>query len=396
MPLSDYYTKQAAKEELNRPFAWILCKLQESKEMKGQELAELINLSVESVSKLRKGKTRPRASTFQRLLEVLCENESERKLFRRAYDKPLSINLKFEDPPTDKVAKAERKKAFMEMATRTQPLRYKTEIREVLEELAIPFEVDYMIGDTAADFMFTLNFEDYDSELGHSFPNPRQFALLCDLNPNAQLTAAMSNFVQASLFVDEVMLVVPHVDGTPHLYTPLKDRRMAQKKWRESFDTLKNQKLSSAEHARKQKALVKKRPSFNRTLTPESLKLYLGELKASSVPPATIISREVLELPERVRASLTARKITHSKKIDGPQCVVRPNKTLIGLIYSADLDTSLKSESKAAVELRNRLKLYNVVIVIPETEGISFLKLQSGIRVVPISELSAETLGLKE
>jgi hypothetical protein len=165
--------------------------------------------------------------------------------------------------------------------------------------------------------------------------------------------------------------------------------------WRDAFEAVDSQDLDEALLKRKQNTLLKKRPRFNDILTPKTLQPYLEELKSFSVPPPRTITREEEELPERVQLALTREKISIETKKDGTKCVRRADRKLVGISYAADLNTALQEQIHTALELREKSELQNVVIVIPETGGIGLMEMQSGIRIVPIDALSADTLGLR-
>jgi hypothetical protein len=121
------------------------------------------------------------------------------------------------------------------MATRTQPLRHKKEIQELLDKLSIDYEQDYIIGDSAADFLVTLHFEYFDDELGFEVSIPREFAILCDLNPDAEFDPSMASFIRSSMLAEEVITVVPHIEGTQHTFTPFHERKAEEKRLARRF-----------------------------------------------------------------------------------------------------------------------------------------------------------------
>ena len=339
-------------QELNRPFAAELGFLMDSRKLKGKALAKLVNASEVMVSKWRKAKASPREKKFKELVEALCDTAEERARIERAYYYPHDLNH-WQEEPKSKAQQIAHMKAKIEMAARAKPAKHKRQVREVINKIAIPYKQDYLVGDIVVDFMLTLHNEEFDRELEFEVLVERQFALLCEPDPDAEYDSSMAQFIKTSLCVEHVSLVVPRVGESPHQDKPLEN---------------------------------------NDVLNTQDLEAYLAELKAASVPAPVTISREEQTFPEQVKSELTKKKIRLDKK-NGADCVVKRNQERIALHYDPELRDGLQEAAEAALRLKDKLKTSEVVVIIANSHGIGSLTMQNGVKIIALSQLTGSELG---
>ena len=369
MPFNLRISGPKKSPELNRPFATELGFLMESRKLKGIDLAKLVNASKVTVSKWRQSKTTPRESKFKQLVEVLCVTNEEKERFKRAYYYPYSCDYALEQVPRAKAQQIEHMKAKIEMANRAKPAKHKRKVRDEIEEAGIPYKQDYLVGDIVIDFLLVVHSEEYDIELEIFVPVERQIALLCETDTNSEYDRSMAYYLTINLWVDGVFLILPKTKECRHEYVSLEQRKKEAIEIKEAIKKIQEEKIPQDEKQKKSNAhMISKTKTYNQILEPEGLKLYLAELKASSVPPPVTISREEQAFPEQVKLRLTSLKIRLDKK-DGVDCVVKRKEGRIPLQYNYDLRGGLHEAAEDALRLKNQLKTSEVVVIIPDSHG---------------------------
>jgi hypothetical protein len=111
----------------------------------------------------------------------------------------------------------------MEMTRRARQRGFQHSLRAALDREAIPYEADYLVGDILIDFLIRFTFEEDIEAMEVGDPEgvfliERQIALICEKDPEAkpENMQAMVGYIQASLLVDEAIVVVPHTETTPY------------------------------------------------------------------------------------------------------------------------------------------------------------------------------------
>ena len=214
------------------PFVAVLRTLVDARGVMAMDLAKKIEISAVALSNIMTGQSWPRKKTFEKLINELCMNAAEAQLLRNTYTSsivhkgvkiPTGSGFDLEAIPTDKRAKVAHVKAKMEMARRARQRGFQHSLRAALDCEAIPYEADYLVGDILIDFLIRFTFEEEVEarEVGDPegvFLIERQIALICERDPDAKPEAmrAMVSFIQASLPVDEAIVVVPHTETTPY------------------------------------------------------------------------------------------------------------------------------------------------------------------------------------
>jgi transcriptional regulator with XRE-family HTH domain len=231
--VSLFVNKETDKDHpyADHPLPAVLLHLMNSRGIMAKDLAknENVGMSAVALSNIMTGKSWPRKKTFEKLHAELCRNEAEAQLLRNTYRtsiryKDLKIHtgtgFDLEELPQGKQAKIAHVKAKADMARRARQKSFQQALREALDRESIPYEADYLVGDILIDFRIRFWFNEtieaqVEGEPDRVFPIEREIALVCESAPDAdaERMRAMSRFIQASLLVDEAIVVVPHTEN---------------------------------------------------------------------------------------------------------------------------------------------------------------------------------------
>ena len=199
--------------------------LMDARQINGKQLAKAVGISPTSISKILKGKTTPRPTTFKRIKKVLCQNKDEGEYIENARS-PFGLSLEPE-PATSKESKAYIQ-ARLELAKRARHHQFQQSIGKQLEQVGVAAKQNYVLGNIHVDYMIEFTFMvEHDGSEAHgyierSIPVPYQIALIChaDLKAGLDKSNTIAQLLRESSLFDEVILIVPYEEDTPYRYAP--------------------------------------------------------------------------------------------------------------------------------------------------------------------------------
>lgn len=186
------------------PLGDIILILLKQRGLKAYELGEKVGISPTSVSKIIKGVTRPRQSTFTRICQTLCVNREEEKRLVAAYSG--AELLEEEDPApyagkslfsTDSEKEVLRLRAEQFLERKTQAIAFKRSVARELDKLGVRYIADHYEGIYSTDFLVE--------------KSGKRVALECkaNLERDIEKAVAISKVIGEKLSC-EVLLVVPY------------------------------------------------------------------------------------------------------------------------------------------------------------------------------------------
>ena len=215
--------KRKQPKKLNQPVAILLRAHMKRRKFKAKEVAKAkFGITPEAFSNILKARTRPKAATFQKIVDGLCTTNAEKEQLQRAYDNPGSDEFSFEllESETKHNAYALSK---IEMANqaRARAVSYQQKVADMLDDLNVTYKKDYVSGDVLVDFLITINSLEYVDTTSEGIPPgefiiERQIAIVCELDSYADRATLQkfSQYIWTSLCTDEALVIVPHKEDS--------------------------------------------------------------------------------------------------------------------------------------------------------------------------------------
>lgn len=165
--------------------------------MTAKELAERINLSETSLSKIVNGITKPRQANFTRIIEELCESPEEVQQLLSAYDQ-IEGSLDEENPQFDseRFLQIEEERVRRYLQAKSQSIVFRESVAEVLNNSGVDFQGPHQNNDIICDFFI---------------PGPPRIAIECKSNPSRDWdrTITSARLFREELPCDRVIVAVP-------------------------------------------------------------------------------------------------------------------------------------------------------------------------------------------
>ena len=166
-----------------------------------KELAERVNLSETSVSKIVNGVTKPRQANFTRIIQELCETPDEEQQLVAAYAQ-IEDGLEDEDKQVDPAVyeRLEEDRVRRYLQAKSQSIAFREQVAAVLEQSGVPFQGPHQNADIICDFFI---------------PGPPRIAIECKANPTRDWdrTITSARLLRQELPCDQVIVVVPSLDA---------------------------------------------------------------------------------------------------------------------------------------------------------------------------------------
>lgn len=168
-----------------------------------KELAERVNLSETSVSKIVNGVTKPRQANFTRIIQELCETPDEEQQLVSAYAQ-IEDGLEDEDNQVDPAVyeRLEEDRVRRYLQAKSQSIAFREQVAAVLEQSGVPFQGPHQNQDIICDFFI---------------PGSPSIAIECKSNPTRDWdrTITSARLFRQELPCDQVFVVVPAVEAIP-------------------------------------------------------------------------------------------------------------------------------------------------------------------------------------
>lgn len=163
----------------------------------GKELAQRVNLSETSLSKIVQGVTKPRQANFTRIIEELCQSQEEEQLLITAYslvEDGIEDETAQLDPETYQKVEEERVRRYLQAKARS--IAFREQVATVLTDDLIPFESPYSNSDIICDFFIN---------------RPARIAIECKANVKRDWdrTKTSARLLRNELPCSLVLVVVP-------------------------------------------------------------------------------------------------------------------------------------------------------------------------------------------
>lgn len=176
--------------------------LMERREITGQTLAERIDVSPTSISRILNGVSRPRQGTLSKLISALCTSPEEQQLILSGYSGlPDAVD---EEPSItaseNGISATELDRVARYLELKTLSIDFRESVARTLSEAGIAFESYARSGSVVTDFLVT----------GSS-----RVAIECKFNVNRdwEREACTAHLLLQHLPCDEVLIVVPYLNN---------------------------------------------------------------------------------------------------------------------------------------------------------------------------------------
>lgn len=171
--------------------------------MTAKELAERINLSETSLSKIVNGITKPRQANFTRIIKELCESPEEVQQLLSAYDQ-IEGALDEENPQFDseRFLQIEEERVRRYLQAKSQSIAFRESVAATLTEAGIDYQGPHQNKDIICDFFI---------------PGTPSTAIECKANPyrDWDRTLTSANLFRAELPCERVLVIVPDLREVP-------------------------------------------------------------------------------------------------------------------------------------------------------------------------------------
>ena len=171
----------------------------ERRDMTGQTLAEKIDVSPTSISRILNGVSRPRQGTLSKLIAVLCTSPDEQQLILSGYaGLPDAID---EEPAATNsaagISAAELDRVARYLELKTLSIDFRESVARTLADAGIGFESYARNGNVVTDFLIT---------------SPRRVAIECKFNVNRdwEREACTAALLKENLPCGRVIVVIPY------------------------------------------------------------------------------------------------------------------------------------------------------------------------------------------
>lgn len=169
--------------------------------MTAKELAERINLSETSLSKIVNGITKPRQANFTRIIEELCESPEEVQQLLSAYDQ-IEGELDEENPQFDseRFLQIEEERVRRYLQAKSKSIAFRESVAATLSESGIDYQGPHQNQDIICDFFI---------------PGPPSTAIECKSNPSRDWdrTITSAHLFREELPCDKVVVAVPSLEA---------------------------------------------------------------------------------------------------------------------------------------------------------------------------------------
>lgn len=164
-----------------------------------KELAQRVNLSETSLSKIVQGITKPRQANFTRIIEELCKSQGEEQELITAYaliEQEIADEQPQLDPETYQRIEEERVRSYLKAKARS--IAFREQVATTLTASGIPFDSPYSNADLICDFLIC---------------GPPHIAIECNANPARDWDRAVTSarLLLKELPCDHVIVVVPEI-----------------------------------------------------------------------------------------------------------------------------------------------------------------------------------------
>lgn len=171
--------------------------------MTAKELAERINLSETSLSKIVNGITKPRQANFTRIIKELCESPEEVQQLLSAYDQ-IEGALDEENPQFDseRFLQIEEERVRRYLQAKSQSIAFRESVAATLTEAGIDYQGPHQNEDIICDFFI---------------PGTPSTAIECKANPyrDWDRTLTSANLFRSELPCERVIVIVPDLKEIP-------------------------------------------------------------------------------------------------------------------------------------------------------------------------------------
>ena len=181
----------------------------ERRHITGQALAERIDISPTSISRILNGVSRPRQGTLSKLITALCISAEEQQLILSGYSGlPDAID---EEPSIttseNGIAATELDRVARYLELKTLSIDFRESVARTLSEAGITFESYARNGSVVTDFLITA---------------PVRTAIECKFNVNRdwEREACTAHLLLQHLPCNEVLIVVPYLNNLASQFAP--------------------------------------------------------------------------------------------------------------------------------------------------------------------------------
>ena len=183
----------------------------ERRDITGQTLAEKIDVSPTSISRILNGVSRPRQGTLSKLIAALCTTPDEQQLILSGYSglpdavdgEPAAIT------PSGNISAAELDRVARYLKLKTLSIDFRESVARTLTDAGIVFESYARSGSVVTDFLIT---------------TPARTAIECKFNVNRdwEREPCTAHLLRTHLPCEHVIVVVPYLNNlATHFSTSL-------------------------------------------------------------------------------------------------------------------------------------------------------------------------------
>ena len=183
--------------------------LMDRRDITGQTLAEKIDVSPTSISRILNGVSRPRQGTLSKLIAALCTTPDEQQLILSGYSGlPDAVD---EEPavidPNGNISAAELDRVARYLELKTLSIDFRESVARTLTDAGIVFESYARNGSVVTDFLTT---------------TPARTAIECKFNVNRdwEREACTAHLLRTHLPCEHVIVVVPYLNNLATQFSP--------------------------------------------------------------------------------------------------------------------------------------------------------------------------------
>jgi len=168
------------------------------RELTGAQLAQEIDLSATSISRILTGHAKPRQLTLTRLMKRLCTNADEEQMMVRAFTGLPDILPDSPDKPTLPSPADEVERVTRYMEVKAMSVAFEDDVETVIIDAGLAYKKDFRVDPFICDFLLTLG--------------KRAVALDCKYNVNRDWDRTVTTIalLRKNLPCDLVAVVVPY------------------------------------------------------------------------------------------------------------------------------------------------------------------------------------------
>jgi transcriptional regulator with XRE-family HTH domain len=174
----------------------------ERRDITGQTLAERIDVSPTSISRILNGVSRPRQGTLSKLIAALCTTPDEQQLILSGYSGlPDAVDEESAIiDPNGNISAAELDRVARYLELKTLSIDFRESVARSLTDAGIVFESYARSGSVVTDFLIT---------------TPARTAIECKFNVNRdwEREACTAHILRTHLPCEHVIVVVPYLNN---------------------------------------------------------------------------------------------------------------------------------------------------------------------------------------